>query len=101
MGAGSGWCVGDLGTREERQGLQTGLQREGMGPLSSYKSPFSFVGHGVSQVWRQAVTNSLVPGLGGSLAVVCVNSAYHLSPCCPHMMLLGQPVLVLGVSCIL
>ena len=44
---------------------------------------------------------ALVPGLGGSLAVARVNSAYHLSPCCSHMMLLGQPVLVLGVSCIL
>ena len=44
---------------------------------------------------------ALVSGLGGSLAVARVNSAYHLSPCCSHMMLLGQPVLVLGVSCIL
>ena len=40
--------MGDPGTGEERQRLQAGLQHEGMGLLYSYKSPFSFVGHGVS-----------------------------------------------------
>lgn len=51
-----------------------------------------------SSVWR-ALPN--LPGLGGSPAGTSENNAYHLPPCRPHVMLLGQPVLVLGVSCVL
>lgn len=47
------------------------------------------------------IARTLVAGLGGSLAVAHANNAYHLPPCCPHVMLLSQPVLVLRVSCIL
>ena len=99
-GRGRGQCVGDPGTGEERQGLD-GSSAWRNGP--SLLLQVSFL---ICWVWtlsglEAAVTNSPGPWAGGSLAVARVNSAYHLSPCCPHMVLLGQPVLVLGVSCIL
>ena len=44
---------------------------------------------------------NLGPRAGWVSDMARVNSAYHLPSCCPHVMLLGQPVLVLGVSCVL
>lgn len=70
----------------------------------AYKSLFSHTGQALGVRFGGKLSPTakiLVSRWGGSLAVAQVNTAYHLAPCCPHVMLLSQPVLVLGVSCIL
>lgn len=92
MARGSGRCGGDPGTGEEEAGVTDGSSAwQKMGPLSSYKSPFSFVGHGVSQVWRQAVHQQPGPWAGWVPGSGACEQCLPSFPCCPHMMLLGQP----------
>ena len=83
---------------EGNPGIKSDLQHEGMGPLHPDKSPFPHSSGFESHV---EVGWNLGPRAGWVSDMARVNSAYHLPSCCPHVMLLGQPVLVLGVSCVL
>ena len=65
--------MGDLGSGEGSQGSHSGLQPEGMGPLYSYKSPFShLLGMEALRFGGKLPPIALVPGQGGSLAVARV-----------------------------
>lgn len=94
-----GCCAGALTQRRESRDYSLLFSmKEWWVPLPTFVrlwEPLRFGGR------LPPIARTLGPGLGGSLAVAHGNSAYHLPPCCPHVMLLSQPVLVLGISCIL
>lgn len=96
-----GCCAGDLRTAK---GIPACCSAWRNGPLCPH-TPAFLHSSGFESLSDLGVSCHQWPEPGSwaawVLAVSRGNSAHHLPPGCPHVMLLGQPVLVLGISSVL